>query len=193
MPAPPPLIGTYPTPRVRRRQRVWCEYRSKWCRVTSFTADLIPWPRVAPEGQKGGSGLWVNDTLATAIRTESGAALKHWFGVSQGAANRWRRWAGVEGWTATAGTRVAVKGAAEKGAEATRGRELSDAECDRRAEAARRNRQGRFLLGRRWPEGWTAEMDAKLGTVPDKVLAKRLGRTRDAVRARRSKLGVPPA
>lgn len=192
--SPPPLIGTYITPRVRHGRRVWCEYRAKWCRVTSFTAAPIPWPRVAPLKQKGGSGLWVNATLERAIRTESAVALKHWFGVTQSCSRSWRIWAGVEGRSAssTPGTRREVKKAADLGAEVVRGTELSDEACDVRSANSKRLNLIRFGHAKRWPNGWTTEMDAMLGTMPDEELAKRLGKSRAAVRSRRSKRGIPP-
>jgi len=190
---PPPLIGTYPTPRVRLGRRVWCRYRRRWCRITSYTDAPIPWPRCQPTRHPGGSGLYVSGTLERAIRTESAAALKHWFGVSQTCANAWRRWAGVEGHDTTAGTRREVKAAADTAAEVTRGANLSEEACEVRATNAKRLKLIEYARAARWPDGWTAEMDALLGTVPDKVLAKQLGTSRSAVRSRRAKLGIPPA
>jgi hypothetical protein len=40
---------------------------------------------------------------------------------------------------------------------------------------------------------WTAGELALLGTMPDAVVAKRIGKTRDAVRAQRVRRKVPPA
>lgn len=190
---PLPLIGSYPTPHVARGRRVWCEYRSKWCRVTSYTDAPIPWPRVQPEGQRGGSGLWVNGTLARAIRTESALALKYWFGVMQTCTRGWRTWAGVAGQVGTPGSRAEHRQKSQAGAELTRGAELSERACEVRAANAKRLDLIRFPLAKRWPAGWTPEQDAQLGTAPDKVLAKRLGKSRDAVRSRRNKIGIPPA
>jgi hypothetical protein len=182
---PPPLIGTYPTPAVRLGRGVWCEYRGKWCRVTSFTEGLIPWPRCQPEKQRGGSGLWVNEELVRAIRTESAAALAHWFGMALTVAVRWREWAGVTGRTTTPGTRRSVKAAADAGADVTRGVGLSDEQCDQRSATSRRLKLIEHAQAKRWPEGWTADMDALLGTATDQSVAKKVGTSRAAVRARR--------
>ena len=46
---PPPLIGVYRPPPVRRGERVYCRYRAAWCRVTSVTGATVPWPRAQPE------------------------------------------------------------------------------------------------------------------------------------------------
>ena len=40
------LLGTYTSPAARLGARVYCRFRRTWCRVTSFTDTLIPWPRV---------------------------------------------------------------------------------------------------------------------------------------------------
>ena len=73
-----------------------------------------------------------------------------------------------------------------------RSAELSDAACEVRATNAKRLKLIDYARAARWPDGWTAEMDALLGMEPDKVLAKQLGKSRSAVRSRRAKLGIPP-
>jgi hypothetical protein len=189
----PSLIGTSLPPTVRIGRRVHCRYRGKACRVTSYTDAPIPWPRVQPLGQRGGSGLWGNETLEKAIRTEGAVALGYWFGLSKAAVHSRRVWVGVEGWIATPGSQRAIQAAADAGADATRGTELSDEACDLRAENAKRLRMIEYARSSRWPGGWTAEMDALLGTMSDGQVAKRVGKSRPAVRARRVKLGIPAA
>src|SRR5205823_9593842 len=91
MPPKPPLIGTYEPPALKLGETVTCLYRNRDCKVTSWTEAPIPWPRVQSLGQKGGCGLWVNDTLARAIRMESALALGYWFGTTPLVVWRWRK------------------------------------------------------------------------------------------------------
>jgi hypothetical protein len=187
MPNAPPLIDTYTPPAVRVGARVTCLYRDTDCVVTSVSNTRIPWPRVQPLGQRGGSGLWVCAELVKAIRTESAMALKHHFGVSDGVVWRWRRAFGVGGRATTKGSRQAIRGAAKKGATAMQAKVWTDAELDAKAETAKRIG---LRPGPRWtPErgGWTPEEISLLGTDHDKVIAAQIGRTLSAVTAQRVK------
>jgi hypothetical protein len=162
MPLVPPLIGTYEAPAVKRGQVVTCLYRDRDCFITTMSNAPIPWPRVQPRGQRGGSGLWVNATLAKAIRTESAVALKHWFGVGTKAVWRWRKAFGVGGRATTKGSKRAIRAAAKKGAAAVKAKVWTDAELDVMAERAKR--LGR-RPGPRWmPKsgGWTARNNWRL-------------------------------
>jgi transposase-like protein len=191
VPLRPPLIGTYHAPAVKRGEVVTCLYRDRDCKVTSWTDAPIPWPRVQPRDQRGGSGLWVNDTLARAIKTESAVALRYWFGVSVGVVWKWRRAFGVGGRATTPGSRRAVRAAALQGAAAVRAKEWTDEELDAKAEAAKR-------CGNRPPPRWTPATGAwtaaqlkLLGTDHDEAIAERIGRTPGAVRCKRTRAKIP--
>ena len=187
----PPLIGTYSAPAVKRGQVVTCLYRDRDCKVTSVTSAPIPWPRVQPLEQRGGSGLWVNDELAKAIRTESAAALRYWFGVSSGVVWKWRKSFGVGGRATTQGSKEAIHAAAKKGADAVKAKVWTDKELDAKAATAK-------LIGLRpgprWTPtrgGWTPEQVALLGTDHDEAVAQKLGRTRTAVTTQRVQRKIP--
>jgi hypothetical protein len=133
---------------------------------------------------QGGSGLLVGNRLVRAIQTESAAALVYWFGVSAKVVWKWRKRFGVCGKFATLGSKAAQLVASAAGARVTRGKQLSDEVCDARAERARQS-------GRRPPYqwahagGWTAAELVLLGTAPDWVVARRVGRTVGAVTVKR--------
>ncbi|QJX00042.1 hypothetical protein [Frigoriglobus tundricola] len=191
MPAAPPLIGTYSVPAVRRGEVVTCLYRDRDCTVTTLSAARIPWPRVQPRGEQGGSGLWVNADLVRAIRTESATALKHWFGVSTGVVWKWRKAFGVGGRATTKGSTRAIRAAAERGGAAVKAKEWTDEELGRRAALSKR-------LGLRPPPrwtpgrgGWTKKELALLGTDHDEAIAKKIGRTRGAVTSKRVQRKIP--
>ena len=124
--------------------------------VTSWTDAPIPWPRGLPEGKgpRGHPGLVVTRELERAIRTESAAALMHHFGIRDTLAWRWRTWAGVEGHTATEGSRRLQQEVSEKGAAGIKPKEWTDAELDAQSELAKR-------LGRRPPDRWAARRRAQ--------------------------------
>jgi len=117
MPQSPPrlLAGPYTPPPLRRGDRTICLYRDADVAVTSWTAAPIPWPRCCRPGTHGGgSGLLVTEELARAVRTESAAAVCHWWGVSEGVVWRWRKALGV-GLLDSPGTRQAIRAAAARG------------------------------------------------------------------------------
>jgi len=132
----------------------------------------------------------VDDELLRAIRTESAVALKHWFGVSTHAVWNWRKAFGVRQW-GTEGSRRLHKALSEAGAEITRGQPLSLKQVEQRRQRAINLNLGRNLRARLSRPWWTRKELALLGTYPDNVIARRVGRTVTAVRLMRTRLGIP--
>jgi predicted amidohydrolase len=107
------LFGPYTPPPLRKGDRATCLYYDAEVVITSWSSSRISWPRCRTIGHRGGSGLLVDEELARAVRHESAAALMYWWGVSENTATLWRKAFGVEGWTATEGTYLLVRAAAE--------------------------------------------------------------------------------
>ncbi len=186
----PPLIGTYTPPPVKVGDVVRCRYRRARCRVTSWTDAPLEWPRCIQVGNRGGSGLLVTAELVRAVRTESAAAVSHWFGVSPATVWKWRRrFVPGEGHVRTAGDRDTHRRTSARGAAAAKAREWTDEE--RLAAAERSKRLGLKPTGRWAATGWTTEQDALLGTMPDADVGAIVGRTAVAVRSRRQVKKVP--
>jgi hypothetical protein len=103
----------------------------------------------------------------------------------------WRKAFGVGQW-GTPGSKAAHAATSRKGAAATHAREWTDSELDARAERAKRLglRPNPPHLGGR---PWTPKELKLLGTAEDEVIATRIGRTGEAVRCRRMRLGIPTA
>ena len=184
----PELLSTYTPPALRVGNRTTCLYRDAECAVTSFTHAPIPWPRVRAIGNRGGSGLLVNKTLLRAIRTESVKALMHWFGVGHRCVWCWRKAFGVSQ-IGTEGSRRLHAKAVAKGVATLKAKVWTEAE--RRVK--RRLSKGRVPPGPPAEKRWTPAMIAQLGTEEDDALAKEFGKTMEAVRIRRTKLGIASA
>jgi hypothetical protein len=187
----PKLIGTYTSPAVRRGDRVSCLYRDADCVVTGIQGGRIPWPRVRALGVRGGSGLWVNEDLVRAIRTESACALMYWFGVGVSPVWSWRKAFGVKGKFGTPGSKKAHQKASQAGARGTKAKIWTKAE--RAAKRKLALKLGR-KPGHRWTPAngaWTAQQLALLGTDRDEVIAVQIGRTPEAVRVRRTLRKIP--
>jgi hypothetical protein len=187
----PKLIGSYTSPPVRKGQRVTCLYRDCECVVTGFHDGRIVWPRVQSLEHRGGSGLWVNDELEWAIRTESAGALIHWFGVGSKAVWNWRKAFGVETKFGTPGSEQAHKAASIEGARTVKKKVWTREERIKKSNNAKRLG---LMPGPRWTPtngGWTPEQEALLGTDLDEVIAERIGRTAVSVRCKRNLLKIP--
>jgi hypothetical protein len=185
------LHGPYRPPRLRKGDRASCLSKDCDVAVTGWTGAPISWPRCRPVGvPRSHPSLLVDDELARAVRQESAAAVRHWWGVSVGVVWRWRRALGVTR-TNNEGRRR-MRAAAEAGAARLRAVALA------RTRAARRLRPAGVPDPRTyWPRGnpapprWPDADLALRGTLPDDEVARRTGRSGNAVRQRREKLGIP--
>jgi hypothetical protein len=84
-----------------------------------------------------------------------------------------------------------MQAAAEKGAEAIKAREWTEEDRERRRQnAVEKNLAQYLILGYHGPR-WTKQQLAMLGTMPDEEVARRTGRTVQAVRIRRTRFGIP--
>jgi hypothetical protein len=181
------LFGPYRPPPLKRGDRAFCLLRDWDVVVTSWTAARISWPRCRSlDNPRGGSGILLDEELARAVHHESAAAIRHWWGVSVGVVWRWRKVLGV-GRTDNAGSRRAIHAAAAEGGAAMRARGLTPEEVERCRRTVRELNLGRNLvLGYHGPR-WTPQQLALLGTLPDEEVAKRTGRTPNAVRVMRGR------
>jgi hypothetical protein len=182
------LHGPYNAPTLRRGDQTSCLARLRCCHHRAQR-----WPRCRALGTHGGgSGILVDHELARAIRCESAAAIRYWWGASVSTIAWWRRALGV---TVTNNPRSGelLHDAARAGAAAMREREWTEEEGDARSATAIRFNLGQYLRRYKRPDSWSVKQLALLGTVPDANLARRLGRTADAVRLKRTRLGIPSA
>jgi hypothetical protein len=90
------LFGPYHAPPLKRGDRAFCFYRDCLVYITSWTDAPTPWPRCRRlEPRVGLPGLLIDEELARAVRHESTAAIKFWWGVGNQAIANWRRALGV--------------------------------------------------------------------------------------------------
>ena len=145
----------------------------------------------------GRPGLLVTEEFVRAIKTEAAIVLKHLFGVSAKAVWNWRRAFRVDQW-GTEGSPRLLKVTTLKANRAVRGAYLpltpQDQEKQSRAAQERIQRQ----LANGWrpfstARPWKTREVALLGTAPDDVIARKIGRSQSAVRHKRSQLGIPIA
>src|SRR5262245_26532891 len=184
------LSGPYTPPRLKRGDRATCLMRDRTVVITSISAGRIAWPRCRALDQRGGSGLLVDEELARAVRSESAAAVMYWWGVGVHAVWRWRKALGV-GRMDSPGSRRLIQAVAEQGAEGIKRREWTAEERERYRQRAVELDLARFLVAPRLERQWKKAELQLLGTAADAEVAERIGRTTNAVRIMRTRLGVP--
>jgi hypothetical protein len=183
-------FGPYQAPALKQGDRATCLYKDRDVVVTGWIDARSSWPRCRPRDvPRLHPSLLVTEELARAIRHESAAAVRDWWGVSVGVVWRWRKALGV-GRMDNEGSARLMRAAAERGGEAfgARGWTAQERERIRRANA-RSGLAKNLVLGS--PElRWAAWEIALLGTVPDREVARRTGRSVVGVRRKRTKLRI---
>jgi hypothetical protein len=183
------LFGPYKAPALRRGDRATCLFRDGDVIITGWSDGRTAWPRCQRPGQQGGSGLLVDAELVRAIKTESSAAIQYWWGVQGETVWRWKRFFGVGRWEPK-GSRRLLQMNSQAGADAVKRKKWTKAERARRRAAA----LARGARPDRWKyTGWTGKQLTLLGTLPDEEVAGEIGRTANAVRIMRTRLGIPSA
>jgi hypothetical protein len=191
------LFGPYRAPKLKLGDRATCLYRDTTVTVTSFTDAPIPWPRCSVVGQKGGSGLLVNEELARAVRSESSLAIQFHWRVTMRTVGMLRKALAVTRW-GTPGSKRLHQALSEKGAAAMReeGFLPTEEESRWRAEHGRRviaklRAEGRWTNGNPNYAPWTPGELELLGTdLTDEEIAAMVGRTPNAVRVKRRRVKV---
>jgi len=110
----------------------------------------------------------------------------HHFGVSERVVWKWRRRFGL-GKFATPGSKAAHERASRAGTKAMKRRTYTEEERARRSKASKNRKPPDRWKGKHW----TPKELALVGEDHDEAIAKRIGRTREAVRDRRRLLGIP--
>lgn len=125
------LHGPYVSPPLRVGDRTVCLARDCDVKVTSWTNVRISWPRCQPVGQRGGSGILVEEELARAVRCESALAIRYWWGAIDKTVAWWRRALGVDRMDSEGSRRLILAGIEDKAAKA-RGQKLPSEQVRRR-------------------------------------------------------------
>jgi hypothetical protein len=184
------LFGPYRPPKFRAGDRTVCLFRDCDVVVTSWTDAPISWPRCRTLGTRSRPGLLVDEELARALRNESALAIRYWWGADPTTVWRWRKALGV-GPRDPEGSRRLCQAVAEAAAEKCRGKKLPPEQVERRRRTARELDLAQYLPKGYHGPWWTVEETALLGTASDEDVARRIGRSADAVRCRRNRHGIP--
>lgn len=187
------LHGPYVVPRFKRGDRQTCLYRDADVFITSWSSGRISWPLCRTVGSRGGGlGVWVNDELARAVRSESAAAIQYWWGVTGTTVCCWRKALGANILN-NPGSQRAIRAAASRGAAAIKEREWSPADRAKRRLIAKRLKLGQYLSPgfngfnvRRW----TKKERALLSRLPVADVARSAHRSLGAVYTARVNFGV---
>ena len=167
------LFGPYRPPLFKRGDVAFCHIRDYPVVVTGWSDAPISWPRCLPlDPPRQGRGLLIEDELARAILHESALAVAHWWGASVSTVWHWRKALGVTRKN-NQGTYRLVLGAIGATLESRFG------------EGGPQRPRGR-------PAVWASWEVALLGALSDREVARRTGRSVEAVGKKRLAMGRPP-
>jgi hypothetical protein len=186
----PVLRGTYTPPALRRGDRTDCLVRDGMLVVSAWSDAPISWPRGCPPRQSPGSpSLIVDEELARAVRQESAAAIRYWWGVSNVTAIKWRKALGANRRN-NEGSQVLIRDATTKARAAQNPIRSAEYRQKQRENIIRRRLSGLApeLIG---GKAWTPEQKALLGTIPDREIVSRTGHPYSSVKTMRLKFRIP--
>lgn len=86
-------FGPYRTPRVKIGGKLTCTIRGEVV-VTSISDGRIPWPRGFAANR--GTAMVLCGDLEKAVRNETAAAVRHWWGVGSDTVWKWRKALGAK-------------------------------------------------------------------------------------------------
>jgi hypothetical protein len=192
-----------------------CERRGEEVRVGGLTDAPIQWPYVR---RKGPHSLILCGDLVRAVKTESVSAVVHHWGVSPSTVHQWRKALDVTKWTIGT-TRLIVHrilqnrklsetpAARAKMSRTRKGRppapqfRAAGRAAAMRPKSERWKQQTAQRMRQQWASGqrhghargrpWTDRELKLLGTRPDHVVARRVGRSVGAAQRKRWLLGIP--
>ena len=182
------LFGPYRSPAYERGDRASCLVRDCDVVITGWTDARMPWPMCVPLGGRSRPSILVDEELARAVRHESAAAVKYWWGVSTKVAWKWRQALGV-GRMDSEGSRRLILAAGQAGADAMKQREFTPEEREKRSARAKQVNQAQHMRKKPPRPLWTAaDLELLAAESDDAQVAAATGRTVNAVRAMRWKV-----
>jgi hypothetical protein len=157
--------------------------------VSSWSDAPISWPRGCPPRQSPGSASFiVDEELARAVRQESAAAIRYWWGVSNVTVSRWRRALGVTRRN-NEGSQTLIHAAITKAKAAQEPIRSEEYREKQRENIIRRRKQGSAPeLAMR--NAWSPEEKSLLGTMPDREIAAKTGHSPKSVKTKRQSLRI---
>ena len=187
----PILHSSYTPPRLRKGDRISCLVRDCMLIVSGWTDAPISWPCGCLRRKSPGSpSIIVDDELARAVRDESALAIGYWWGVSRFTVHKWRKALGADRKN-NPGTQMLIRAATMTAREEASRNERTPDYRQKQREHLLRRRMWELSPRVTYGKEWTPEDRAMLGTMTDRDLASKTGRSYFAVKTMRQKLRIP--